>query len=90
MRLTASQGAGRMLWPPLANLARLTIAAGGGWLALRWDGNLSHLFVAQSAALVAFGQIIARAVASGALIGGPGRLWRRRDGAGAPHRKETP
>ena len=31
----ASQGAGRLLWPLLANLVRLGIAAGGGWLALR-------------------------------------------------------
>src|SRR5206468_3662755 len=30
----ASQGAGRVLWPLFANLARLAIAAGGGWLVL--------------------------------------------------------
>ena len=36
----ASQGTGRLLWPLLANLARLVIAAGGGWLALRWSGDL--------------------------------------------------
>src|SRR6516164_2830807 len=30
----ASQGAGRLLWPLIANLARLAIAAIGGWLAL--------------------------------------------------------
>jgi Na+-driven multidrug efflux pump len=29
----ASQGAGRLLWPLLAGLVRLAIAAGGGWLA---------------------------------------------------------
>jgi putative MATE family efflux protein len=62
----ASQGAGRMLWPLLANLARLVIAAGGGWLALRWSGELAHVFVALSAALIAFGLIIAIAVARGA------------------------
>jgi Grx4 family monothiol glutaredoxin len=37
----ASQGAGRLLWPLLANLARLVIAAGGGWFALRWGGDLT-------------------------------------------------
>ena len=42
----ASQGAGRLLWPLLANLVRLLIAAGGGWLALRWGGDLSHVFLA--------------------------------------------
>src|SRR5437867_3286526 len=35
----ASQGAGRLLWPLLANLVRLAIAAGGGWLALRWSAD---------------------------------------------------
>ena len=35
----ASQGAGRLLWPLLANLTRLVMAAGGGWLALRWSGG---------------------------------------------------
>ncbi len=62
----ASQGAGRLLWPLLANFARLIIAAGGGWLALRWTGDLTHVFVAQSAALAAFGLIIAGAIALGA------------------------
>ncbi len=42
----ASQGAGRLLWPLLANMARLVIAAGGGWLALRWSGNLTDVFIA--------------------------------------------
>jgi putative MATE family efflux protein len=65
----ASQGAGRLLWPLLANLARLTIAAAGGWLALRWSGDLGHVFLAQSAALVAFGLINAAAVAGGAWFG---------------------
>jgi len=36
----ASQGAGRLLWPLLANLVRLAIAAGGGWLALSRSGDL--------------------------------------------------
>src|SRR6516165_8436266 len=31
----ASQGAGRLLWPLIANVTRLIIAAIGGWLALR-------------------------------------------------------
>ena len=62
----ASQGAGRMLWPLLANLTRLVIAAGGGWLALQWGGDLSHVFIALSVALAAFGLIIAIAVARGA------------------------
>ena len=65
----ASQGAGRLLWPLLANLTRLAIAAGGGWLALRAGGDLSHVFLALSAALAAFGLINAGAVAGGAWFG---------------------
>jgi Na+-driven multidrug efflux pump len=65
----ASQGAGRLKWPLLANLTRLVIAAGGGWLALRASGDLTHVFVAQSAALAAFGLINAAAVAGGAWFG---------------------
>jgi putative MATE family efflux protein len=62
----ASQGAGKLLWPLLANLVRLAIAAAGGFLALRWSGELSYVFVALAAALAAFGLINAVAVASGA------------------------
>jgi putative MATE family efflux protein len=65
----ASQGAGRLLWPLLANFTRLAIAAGGGWLALRWSGELSHVFLALGVALAAFGVINAGAVASGAWFG---------------------
>jgi putative MATE family efflux protein len=73
----ASQGAGRLLWPLLANLARLAIAAAGGWLALRWSGQLFGVFVAQAAALATFGLIVAAAVAGGAWFGGLS-WWRRR------------
>ena len=62
----ASQGAGRLKWPLLANLTRLAIAAGVGWLALAAGGTLVHVFLAQSAALAAFGLINATAVARGA------------------------
>jgi putative MATE family efflux protein len=75
----ASQGAGRLLWPLIANLTRLTIAAGGGWLALRWSGSLSELFMAQAAALAIFGLIITAAVAGGAWFGRLRWPWRRRD-----------
>jgi Na+-driven multidrug efflux pump len=65
----ASQGTGRLGWPLLANLARLVIAAGGGWLALRWSGDLSLVFLVQGTALAAFGLINAGAVAGGAWFG---------------------
>src|SRR5258707_15420543 len=74
----ASQGAGRLVWPLLANLTRLAIAAGGGWLALRFEGDLSYVFIAQSVALVAFGLIVAAAVAGGSFFGRPSwAQWRR-------------
>jgi putative MATE family efflux protein len=65
----ASQGAGRLLWPLLANLVRLVIAAGGGWLALRWSADVSYVFAALGAALAAFGVITAGAVTTGAWFG---------------------
>jgi len=69
----ASQGAGRLAWPLIANLARLTIAAVGGSLALHLSGNLNDVFFALAIALVAFGLINAAAVAGGAWFG-PVRL----------------
>jgi putative MATE family efflux protein len=65
----ASQGAGRVLWALLANLTRLAIAAVGGWLVVQSTGNLTHVFLALSVALTAFGLINAAAVAGGAWFG---------------------
>jgi Na+-driven multidrug efflux pump len=61
----ASQGAGRLGWPLIAGVSRLTIAAAGGSLAFYLTGDLSFVFTALAAALVAFGSIIAGAVAFG-------------------------
>ena len=71
----ASQGAGRLLWPVLGNLARLAVAGLGGWLALRWGGTLVHMFMAQGAALFVYGLVIAAAIAGGAWFGRVG--WPR-------------
>jgi putative MATE family efflux protein len=65
----ASQGAGRLAWPLIANLTRLAIAAVGGSLALRLSGDLASVFVALAVALAAFGLINAAAVAAGAWFG---------------------
>ncbi|MGH7035644.1 MAG: MATE family efflux transporter, partial [Stellaceae bacterium] len=83
----ASQGAGKLFWPLLANFARLVIAAGGGWLALRWSGQMSPMFIAQGAALAAFGLINAAAIAGGAWFG-----WTRlpRPTAAALSRRSLP
>lgn len=63
----ASQGAGRLAWPLTAGLARLTIAAAGGWLAghaLGW--GLPGIFGAMTLALVVFGTTTAVAIRLGA------------------------
>ena len=61
----ASQGAGRLLWPLLAGLLRVLIAVGGGWLALRLTGSLAALFAALGLGLLAYGALVAGAVARG-------------------------
>ena len=65
----ASQGAGRLLWPVLGNIARLAVAAIGGWLAIRWGDGLAHVFLAQGLALVVYGVVTASAIAGGAWFG---------------------
>jgi Na+-driven multidrug efflux pump len=63
----ASQGAGQLLWPLLAAVARLVIAAGGGWLAIHWfGGGLPALFTAIAVALVVYGTMVAGAIKAGA------------------------
>jgi hypothetical protein len=69
----ASQGAGRLAWPLIANLTRLIIAAAGGSLALRPSGDLGDVFFALAMARAVFGVINAAAVAGGAWFG-PVRL----------------
>jgi putative MATE family efflux protein len=72
----ASQGAGRLLWPMLGNLARLLVAALGGWLALQWGGGLTQVFIAQAVALVVYAAVNSAAIAGGAWFGPVG--WPRR------------
>jgi Na+-driven multidrug efflux pump len=61
----ASQGAGRLAWPLLGGMVRLVLAVGGGWLVLSLTGSLAWTFAALALALVAYGVIVAGAVASG-------------------------
>ncbi len=71
----ASQGAGRLLWPVLGNIARLVVAASGGWLALQWGGGLTQVFIAQGIALAIYGLINAVTMMGGAWFGPVG--WPR-------------
>jgi Na+-driven multidrug efflux pump len=65
----ASQGAGRLGWPALSALLRVTIAAGGGWLAVHLGGGLGALFLVIALSLVSFGGVNATAIAGGAWFG---------------------
>jgi Na+-driven multidrug efflux pump len=73
----ASQGAGRLLWPLASGFARMVIAVGGGYLALRLTGSLTWLFAALTIALVAYGTILCVAVASGVWFKTPRRDHRQ-------------
>jgi putative MATE family efflux protein len=56
----ASQGAGRMWVPVSASVARLVVAAGGGWLATEKLGfGLEGVFAAIAASLAIYGGLIA-------------------------------
>jgi putative MATE family efflux protein len=67
----ASQGAGRLLWPLLAGLLRITVAVAGGYIALRLTGSLTSLYAAVALALVAFGALNIIAVWRGTLHARP-------------------
>lgn len=58
-----------------ANLTRLGVAGIGGWLALRWGGELMDVFIAQGVALVVYACVIAAVIAGGAWFGRVG--WPR-------------
>ena len=62
----ASQGAGRLLWPIIGNIARLAVAAVGGWLVLRAGWGLAAVFGAQALALIVYGLINTVSIARGA------------------------
>jgi len=66
----ASQGAGRLLWPLVAGLLRMSLAIGGGWIVLRATGSLFWFFMALGVGLFAYGSVTAAAVASGAWFRG--------------------
>jgi hypothetical protein len=64
----ASQGFGRLRWAVVANFARLAIAVGGGWVALRTTGDLTSVFNAVALGLAAFGLTNAAALATRAVV----------------------
>jgi Na+-driven multidrug efflux pump len=62
----SSQGAGRMTWPLVAGLSRLTVAGAGGWLAFYWTQDIGAVFAALALALVIFGTVMGGALKLGA------------------------
>jgi putative MATE family efflux protein len=62
----ASQGAGRLLWPVLAQFVRLMTAVIGGFLAVRLGGGLATVFLIIGIALAAFGITVSISIAGGA------------------------
>jgi putative MATE family efflux protein len=66
----ASQGAGKLVWPLMAGFARVTVAIGGGWLALKLTGSLAWMFIAIGVALFVYGAGIALSVRLGAWFAG--------------------
>jgi putative MATE family efflux protein len=67
----ASQGAGKVGWAMMIAVLRVTIAAGGGWLAVTTLGGSNSLFIVLSAALVIYGIANVVAVASGVWFTAP-------------------
>jgi Na+-driven multidrug efflux pump len=61
----SSQGAGRLAWPLVAGLLRMSIAIGGGLLVLHFTESLTALLVVYAAGMVTYGLVIAVAVGSG-------------------------
>jgi len=62
----ASQGAGKLFWPLIVGFARVTVAIGGGWIALTLTGSLAAMFLAVGMALLVYGAGIAAAIRLGA------------------------
>ena len=61
----SSQGAGRLAWPLVAGLLRMSIAIGGGALVLHFTNSLSALLAVYATGMVTYGLVIAVAVGSG-------------------------
>ena len=66
----ASQGANAMLWPVLATIMRILVAALGGYALAFWLGfGLQGIYVAAAAGMLTYAVVIAAAIRAGA--------WRR-------------
>ena len=73
----ASQGAGRLLWPLIGASLRVAIAVGGGWVALRYRGDIASLFLALGVAMTAFSITNGTAIAAGVWFRGTAHAAKR-------------
>jgi Na+-driven multidrug efflux pump len=73
----AAQGAGRLLWPLLAGLLRLIVAALGGWFVLSLTGSEGWLYAALALGLVLYGTDD-RNFVTVPVTSCPGTTWRRK------------
>src|SRR5262249_3983282 len=55
----ACQGTGKLLWPVLANFARLVVVAVGGWAVLTVTGQVGWLYAVIALGMVVYGLTIA-------------------------------
>lgn len=62
----ASQGAGKLMWPLVAGFARVVVAIGGGFLALKLTGSLDAMFIQVGLGLLVYGAGVAAAIRLGA------------------------
>jgi hypothetical protein len=53
----------------LSGSLRVSVAIGGGWLALRVTGSLNWLFAALALGLIVYGVVLTAAIVSGAWFG---------------------
>jgi len=61
----AGQGAGKVLWPSIAVTARLIVAAGGGWIAVKnFGGDMTTLSIIVAVSFLVYGGSAAMILAS--------------------------
>lgn len=70
----AAQATGRLGWPVLAGVARLVVAAAGGWLAALTGAGLDWVFAAVAAGILIYGALIGAGHAFGGRASTPSRV----------------
>jgi putative MATE family efflux protein len=66
----ASQGAGKLKWPLLAGVLRITICVAVGWIVLATTGSLIAFFATSAVGMIAYGTLVYWSVAAGTWFSG--------------------